>query len=83
MSILHLIVRRHAMTPSPARRAQRGCTVPPFLREVRDAAATGAAHMSAPAPGVRRGVDDTQHRESSAPSVPGTATIVFHRRPSP
>jgi hypothetical protein len=72
MSLLHLIVRRHSMAPSPARRAQRGCTLPPFLR---DAAAVSA-------PDSRRAVDDAP-REGLAQSAPAAAPIEFRKRPLP
>jgi len=68
MSILHLIVRRQAMTPSPAPRTQRGCMVPSFLRD-----ATADA---------RGNFDHPQHRGISTRSLPGAANT-FRKRPLP
>ena len=62
MSILHLIIRRHAMARAPDRRAQRGCTVPPLLCE----AAAGIAYV--PGIGIDAApADDPRGHGSAAP----------------
>jgi hypothetical protein len=63
MSILHLIVRRQAMTRAPDRRAQRGGTVPPLLRE----AAAGITCI--PGIGIDTARADAPQHHGSAASV--------------
>ena len=71
MSILHLIVRRHAMARAPDRRAQRGCTVQPSLRE----AVAGIACI--PGVGIDAApADDPRGHGSEAPDrVEATASV--------
>jgi hypothetical protein len=67
MSILHLIVRRHAMTRAPDRRAQRGCMVPPLLRE----AAAGIGIDTARADDPRHHGSTASDREEATTSATG------------
>lgn len=52
MSIMHLLVRRHAMAPSPGRHRQRGCALPPFPR---NAIALDAAYAQIALPETNAG----------------------------
>jgi hypothetical protein len=71
MSILHLIVRRHAMTRAPDRRAQRGCMVPPLLRE----AAAGAARIPGIAIDAALANDPRHHGSAASDRVEAAASV--------